>query len=77
MEELLRQAPTDLDAFDAHDLDRPLGSTDHQRLEVAGGKAATALKYVTTDSPGVPELAELVDAVTAIIAHGRPGEEVA
>jgi hypothetical protein len=52
MEELLRQARADLDAFDAHDLDKPLGSTDHQRLEVAAGKAATALKYVAADSPG-------------------------
>ena len=63
MEELLRQARTDLDAFDAHDLGKPLGSADHQLLEVAAAKA-TALKYVAADTPGMPELAELFDAVT-------------
>lgn len=77
IEEMLRQARTDLDAFDAHDLDKALESTDYQRADVALGKAATALKYLAADSPGLPELAELANAVTALIAKARPDEEVA
>lgn len=77
LEEMLRQAQTDLDGFSAHDLDKPLGSASHQRAEVALGKAATALKYVAPDSPGIPELAELVDAATALISESRKSEGVA
>ena len=29
------------------------------------------------DSPGIPELAELVDVVKALIASGKAGKEVA
>lgn len=74
---MLRQAQTDLDGFSAHDLEKPLGNAGHQRVEVALGKAGTALKYVAADNPGVPELAELVDAVAAFISEARTGEEVA
>ncbi len=77
LEEMLRQARTDLDGFTAHDLEQPLGSANHQRVEVALGKAGTALKYIATDSPGIPELGELVDAVAALISESRTGEEVA
>lgn len=77
LEEMLRQARTDLDGFSAHDLEQPLGSADHQRVEVALGKAGTALKYLATDNPGMPELAELVDAVAALISKSPTGEEVA
>lgn len=55
----------------------PLGSANHQRVEVALGKAGTALKYVAADNPGMPELGELVDAVAALISESRTGEEVA
>jgi hypothetical protein len=77
LEEMLRQARTDLDGFNAHDLDKPLGSASHQRVEVALGKAGTALKYISGDTPGVPELAELVDAVTALASEARTNEDVA
>lgn len=74
---MLRQAQTDLDGFSAHDLEKPLGNASHQRVEVALGMAGTALKYVSADNPGMPELAELVDAVAAFISEARAGEEVA
>jgi hypothetical protein len=77
LEEMLRQARTDLDGFSAHDLDKPLGNASHQRVDVALGKAGTALKYIAADNPGVPELAELVDAVAALISESRSSEEVA
>jgi hypothetical protein len=71
---VLRQARTNLDGFSAHDLEKPLGSANHQRVEVALGKAGTALKYIAADNPGMPEL---VDAVTTLISESRTGEEVA
>jgi hypothetical protein len=77
LEEMLRQARTDLDGFNAHDLEKPLGSTSHQLVEIALGKAQTALKYIATDGPGVSELAELVGAVAALITETRASEEVA
>jgi hypothetical protein len=77
LEEMLRQARTDLDGFSAHDLEKPLGSASHQRVEVALGKAGTALKYIAADNAGMAELRELVDAVAALISESRTGEEVA
>lgn len=77
LEEMLRQARTDLDGFSAHDLEKPLGSASHQRVEVALGKAGTALKYIAVDSAGMLELGELVDAVAEFMSESRTGEEVA
>jgi hypothetical protein len=77
LEEMLRQARTDLDGFNAHDLEKPLGSASHQLVEVALGNARTALKYIPADGRGVPELAELVGAVTTLITETRVPEEVA
>ncbi len=74
---MLRQARTDLDGFSAHDLEKPLGSASHQRVEVALGKAGTALKYIAADSAGMLELGELVDAVAEFMSESRTGEEVA
>jgi hypothetical protein len=76
LEEMLRQARTDLDGFNAHDLDRQLGGTNHQ-VEVALGKAQTALKYIPADGSGASELAELVGAVTALISVNHAPDEVA
>lgn len=76
LEEMLRQTRTDFDAFVAHDLDAPLGSTDQQRVDIALGKAETAVKYIGADSPGIAELTELLAAVTALVA-GTATSEVA
>lgn len=77
IEEMLRQARTDLDAFDAHDLDKPIRSVSHNQLGVAVSKAATALKYVPADTPGIAELAELVEAVALLVPSDPASEEVA
>lgn len=73
-EDLLRQARADLDVFDADDADAELGSDVTLRAKIALGSATSALRYIKErDGAGVPELAELVAAVTPLLVGGNVG----